>query len=275
MTDDTILKVENLSLVFHDHDAPETVVSDFNLNLKRGEIVGLVGESGSGKSLSAMSIAGLLPRHKLSVSGSSMYKGVNLLTAPRRELRKFQGENIAVIFQNPMTSLDPVMRVGRQVEEVLRLHHPEISKEERKERAVKMLASVGLHDPHKVYSSYPHELSGGMMQRVMIAAAMIGNPEILIADEPTTALDVTVQAQIVKLLQEINAKEHTAIIFISHDLSLVRRIASRALVMQNGRVVEEGSCEDIFTSPSHEYTKKLIAAIPRVPHDIMKGGSHE
>jgi peptide/nickel transport system ATP-binding protein/oligopeptide transport system ATP-binding protein len=169
-----------------------------------------------------------------------------------------------MIFQEPMTSLNPVKKIGWQTEESLRIHHPDIDKKERKRRAVSILGKVGLHNPEKVYDMYPHELSGGMRQRVMIAAAMIGNPLILIADEPTTALDVTVQAQIVELLRTINQEQGTSIIFISHDLSLVKQLCSRVLVMQKGKVVEAGPVDEIFNRPINSYTRKLIAAIPRV-----------
>lgn len=162
-----------------------------------------------------------------------------------------------------MTSLNPVYRIGWQVEEPLRIHHPELSAQERKQRALALLKQVELEDPERIYQSYPHQISGGQRQRVMIAAAMICEPKLLIADEPTTALDVTVQAQIVKLLKRINQKKGTAILFISHDLSLVRRLCSRVIVMKDGRIVEQGAMEDIFENPQQEYTQKLIAAIPR------------
>ena len=266
MKNDVILSVKDITITFHDHEESERVVDKFSLDLHEGEIVGLVGESGSGKSLSAMAIAGLLNRKDATITGRSFYAGLNFINADRKEIRKFQGNDIAVIFQDPMTSLDPVKKAGAQVEEEIRIHHPEIPKSERKKMALTMLESVGLKDVNKIYNSYPNELSGGMCQRVMIAGAMIGKPKILIADEPTTALDVTVQTQIVDLLREINKRENTSIIFISHDLSLVRKLARRAIVMQNGSIVEEGLCEDIFKAPKHEYTKKLIAAIPDVPY---------
>lgn len=261
---EVILSVNDLHIEFHDHKLPQTAVEDFDLELSRGEIVGIVGESGSGKSLSALAIAGLLSRHDMYKSGRIMFEGEDLLTCNRRKLRTFQGDEISMIFQEPMTSLNPVKKIGWQTEESLRIHHPEIDKKERRLRAISMLAKVGLHEPEKVYDMYPHELSGGMRQRVMIAAAMIGHPKILIADEPTTALDVTVQAQIVELLKSINKEEGTSIIFISHDLSLVRQICSRVLVMQKGVVVESGSVNDIFLRPKNIYTRKLIASIPKV-----------
>jgi len=256
-----LLEVVDLNIKIHDRDKAETVVYDFDLSMGEGEIVGLVGESGSGKSMSALAIAGLLNRHNMEKSGSIMFEGTNLLTCSREELRKHQGKDIGIIFQEPMTSLNPVKKIGWQVEESLRIH-TDLSAEECKKEAIKALADVELANPELVYEQYPHELSGGMRQRVMIASAMICNPKLLIADEPSTALDVSVQAQIIKLLKNLNKTYNTAILFISHDLSLIRRICSRVLVMKSGYVVEAGDTEKIFNSPEHEYTKKLIAAIP-------------
>lgn len=258
-----ILQVKDLNIEFHDHLIPETVVYDFDLELKEGEIVGLVGESGSGKSMSALAIAGLLSRKDMQKRGEILFQGKELLTCPRSELREIQGDDIAMIFQEPMTSLNPVKKIGWQVEEPLRLH-TEMTKEERYQRVLQMLEDVELDNPERIYNQYPHELSGGMRQRVMIAAAMICNPKILIADEPTTALDVTIQAQIVELLKKLNREKKTSIIFISHDLSLVRQLCERVMVMQGGYVVETGDTEDIFNNPKEEYTKKLISAIPKV-----------
>jgi peptide/nickel transport system ATP-binding protein len=262
---DVILDVTDLHIEFHDHDKPETVVEDFDLMLEKGEIVGIVGESGSGKSMSALAIAGLLKRHALTKRGRIMFDGHDLLTCDRKTLRSYQGDEISMIFQEPMTSLNPVKKIGWQVEESLRIHHKEMDKAERKRRAISMLEAVGLREPEKVYDMYPHELSGGMRQRAMIAAAMIIQPRLLIADEPTTALDVTIQAEIVELLKRINKERGTAILFISHDLSLVNSLCERVLVMQNGLVVESGNCEEIFRNPKQEYTKKLINAIPKNP----------
>ena len=261
---DIILDVTDLHIEFHDHDVPEVAVEDFDLMLGKGEIVGIVGESGSGKSMSALAIAGLLNRKSLSKSGRIMFDGNDLLTCDRKTLRSYQGDEISIIFQEPMTSLNPVKRIGWQVEEPLYIHHPEVSKELRKEKAIEMLRQVGLSNAEDVYSMYPHELSGGMRQRVMIAAAMIGNPQILIADEPTTALDVTVQAQSVELLIKLNNEMKTSIIFISHDLSLVNQLCQRVIVMQKGKIVESGKTIDVFTRPRDLYTKKLIAAIPKI-----------
>lgn len=257
-----LLEVIDLNIEFRDHLIPETVVYDFDLSLDTGDIVGIVGESGSGKSMSALAIAGLLNRHDMKKQGQILFEGINLLTCPRQELRKIQGNDIGIVFQEPMTSLNPVKKIGWQVEESLKIH-TEMNKEERRRKAIEALQSVELEDPEGIYDKYPHELSGGMRQRVMIAAAIVCEPKILIADEPTTALDVTIQAQIIKLLEKINREKRTAILFISHDLSLVRQLCERIIVMQGGYIVETGSTERIFHQPEQEYTKKLIAAIPR------------
>lgn len=263
-----LLEVQDLNIEFHDHDKPETAVYDFDLELDVGEIVGIVGESGSGKSMSALAIAGLIARHDVTKRGKILFDGTDILNCSRKELRELQGDDIAMIFQEPMTSLDPLKKVGWQVEEALRLH-TDMTKEERRARALEVLRNVELQDAERVYSLYPHNLSGGMRQRVMIAAAMVCHPRLLIADEPTTALDVTIQAQIVKLLQKIRLENGTAILFISHDLSLIKQLCDRVLVMQSGRVVEEGPVEKIFQDPREEYTKKLLEAIPKIPKHEM------
>lgn len=264
---DIILHVEDLNIEFHDHIIPETVVYDFDLDLKRGDIVGIVGESGSGKSMSALAIAGLLSRKDMKKKGSIIYNDTELLTCPREELRKIQGNEISMIFQEPLTSLNPVIRIYDQVEEPLRIH-TDLTKEQRYEKVLKMLKDVELDDPELIMHQYPHELSGGMRQRIMIATAMINEPKILIADEPTTALDVTIQAQIVKLLKKLNKERHTSIIFISHDLSLVNSLCEKVLVMKGGYIVERGLTKEIFENPQEEYSKKLIAAIPKLEGNV-------
>lgn len=211
-----------------------------------------------------MAIAGLLRRHDMKKSGEILFEGTELLHAKRSLLRQYQGNDISMVFQEPMTSLNPVKRIGWQVEESLRLHRPEMTKQERYERAIESLRNVELDQPEKVYKQYPHELSGGMRQRVMIASAMICEPRLLIADEPTTALDVTIQLQIVKLLQRLNQEKKTSILFISHDLSLVKRLCHRIVVMNKGDIVEAGDTENIFYHPKDAYTKQLIDAIPRL-----------
>ncbi len=263
MAEPLLLEVKDLNIEFHDHLIPETVVYDFDLELKPGEIVGLVGESGSGKSMSALAIAGLLSRRDMRKKGQILFDGLDLLTCERFKLRKIQGNEISMIFQEPMTSLNPVKRIGWQIEESLRIH-TELNKEERYQKAIEMMKEVELPDPERLYRQYPHELSGGMRQRVMIAAAMVCNPQILIADEPTTALDVTIQAQIVELLKRMNREKQTSILFISHDLSLVKQLCERVLVMKGGYIVETGPTQEVFAQPKEEYTQHLIAAIPKV-----------
>lgn len=264
-----LLEVNNLNIEFYDHDLPERVVNDLTMKLDEGEILGIVGESGSGKSMTAMAIAGLLKRHDMKTEGEILFEGEELLHAKRDTLRQYQGNEISIVFQEPMTSLNPVKRIGWQVEESLRIHRPDLDSSERYRRAIEALRDVELDQPELIYKKYPHELSGGMRQRVMIASAMICEPKLLIADEPTTALDVTIQLQIVKLLQRLNREKHTTILFISHDLSLVRRLCSRIIVMQNGIVVETGTTEDIFHNPVQEYTRMLINAIPKLEKPVI------
>lgn len=259
-----LLEVRDLSIEFHDHDVPERVVNHVSFELENGEMLGIVGESGSGKSMTAMAIAGLLKRHDIQKSGEILFEGNELLHAPRSELRRYQGNDISIIFQEPMTSLNPVKKIGWQVEESLKIHRPDITKSERKRRAIEALSDAELSEPELVYKKYPHELSGGMRQRVMIASAMICEPKLLIADEPTTALDVTIQLQIVKLLQRLNKEKNMAVLFISHDLSLVKRLSSRVIVMHNGYVVEQGGTQEIFDNPKEPYTRELINAIPKL-----------
>jgi len=256
-----MLSIEHLRITFTDGEAPFTAVRDFNLEMKRGEVVGVVGESGSGKSITAQAIMGLLRRGAVTVSGSVNFEGVELLHLSRSRLRELQGQELSMIFQEPMTSLNPTMKVGRQVEEAL-LIHTGMDARERRARALKAMASVELPDPAALYDCYPHQLSGGMRQRVMIAAALVLEPALLIADEPTTALDVTIQAQILKLLSKINRERNTAILFISHDLGVVRKLCPRVLVMERGRVVEEGPTNRVFHYPRADYTKVLIASRP-------------
>ncbi len=257
-----MLNVTDLHIEIEDSLIPETVVYDFDISVRAGEIVGIVGESGSGKSMSALAIAGLLSRKDMKKRGSIMFEGEELLSTPRYRLRSIQGDDIAVVFQEPMTSLNPVKKIGWQVEEALRIHR-NLSDEELKAAAIAMLRDVELDDAEAIYDKYPHELSGGMRQRVMIAAALICDPKLLIADEPTTALDVTIQAQIIELLKRINAQKGTAILFISHDLAVIRSLCSRVVVMNKGRIVESGPVEEVFNNPKEEYTKHLIGSIPK------------
>ncbi len=258
-----MLDVIDLNIEFHDHLIPETVVYDFDLHMDEGEIVGLVGESGSGKSMSALAIAGLLSRRDMKKGGQILYYGKDLLTIHRDELRRIQGSEIGMVFQEPMNSLNPTLKIAYQVEENL-LIHTNLSPEERRAKAFHMLELVELKDIERIYNSYPHELSGGQRQRVMLASALICEPKLLIADEITTALDATVQAAIIDLLRRFNKDNGIAILFISHNLDLVRKLCHRVTVMQKGRIVESGKADEIYNHPQMEYTKELIRAIPRV-----------
>lgn len=262
-----LLDVRDLRVHFKTAAPDRWAVNGVSFSMEEGEILGLVGESGSGKSVTAMSVSGLLPRDKTEVQGSITLDGREILTCPEQELLQIQGNDLAVVFQEPMTSLDPVMRIGPQVEESLRVH-TRLSAAERRERALEALRQAELPDPEAVYRRYPHELSGGMLQRVMIAAAIISRPKLLLADEPTTALDVTIQAQILQLLKKINREYGTAILFISHNLNVVRKLCSEILVMHKGVIVERGSTEEIFHHPKEEYTQRLIAAIPTRTHRL-------
>ena len=254
-----MLEIRDLHVKFHTRQ--REAVSGVSLTIHDGEILGLVGESGSGKSVTAMAVAGLLPRKQCSFSGQILLDSAELLHADRALLRKVQGKDIGVVFQEPMSAMDPLMTVGRQVEEVLRIH-TDLDREARKERALAALTAAELPDPEAVYRRYPHELSGGMLQRAMIAAAIVSRPKLLLLDEPTTALDVTIQAQILDLLKKLNRESGMSMLFISHNLSVVRRLCPRAAVMQRGVLVEEGDIDQIFRHPQHPYTQRLIAAIP-------------
>lgn len=254
-----MLEIRDLHVKFHTRC--REAVAGVSFSIGDGEILGLVGESGSGKSVTAMSVAGLLPRKQCSYSGEILLDGVELLHAQREDLRKIQGKDIGVVFQEPMNCMDPLMKIGPQVEEAL-LIHTRTSREERRRLALEALQAVELPDPEGVYDKYPHELSGGMIQRVMIAAAMVTHPKLLLLDEPTTALDVTIQAQILELLKKLNREYGMSMLFISHNLNVVRKLCTRVVVMQKGALVEQGSTEDVFHDPQQPYTKKLIAAIP-------------
>ncbi len=255
-----MLEVKDLRVRFLSR--PEKYAVDgVSFHMDDGEILGLVGESGSGKSVTAMAVSGLLPRRQTECSGSILLDGREMLNVDRDAIRAVQGKDLSVVFQEPMTSLDPVMRIGRQVEESLRIH-TDMTAEQRKTAALRAMTEAELKDPELTYHKYPHELSGGMLQRVMIAAAIVSEPKLLLADEPTTALDVTIQAQILELLKKINREKGMSILFISHNLNVVRKLCTRVAVMHKGRIVETGSAEDVFYHPQEAYTQHLIAAIP-------------
>ncbi|GHF09986.1 ABC transporter ATP-binding protein [Amycolatopsis deserti] len=248
------LEVSDLSV----HAGAQPLVREVSFTVGRGERVGLIGESGSGKSLTASAVMGLLPEG-LRATGSAKLTGKELLGASERELSRRRGQDLAMVFQEPMTALNPLMRVGRQVAESIRLHTGK-SRRAAHEAAVALLDAVKLPDPGQLARAYPHQLSGGQRQRVMLAIALANDPALLICDEPTTALDVTVQAQVLDLILTGVAERDTALLFITHDLAVVAKVCTRVLVMYEGRVVEEGSTSDVLTQPRHEYTKKLLAA---------------
>ncbi|MBO4980399.1 MAG: ABC transporter ATP-binding protein [Lachnospiraceae bacterium] len=256
-----MIRIEDLTVAFGETEA----VKHVNLELKPGEILGVVGESGSGKSVTALTLMGLISEEARITTGRILFDDVVLAEAGRPKdkalYRKYQGDRMSMIFQEPMTSLNPTWKVGRQVEETLRLHR-DLSKEERRRQVLDAFTAVGLRDVEKVYGSYPHELSGGMRQRVMIAMAVILHPGLIVADEPTTALDVTIQNQIIELLRKINSEQKNTMLFITHDLNLARRICQRIAVMKDGRVVETGPTEEIFETPREAYTRRLIQAVP-------------
>lgn len=255
-----MLEVKDLVIRFHDRIGGEAV-HGVSFSMEAGERLGIVGESGAGKTLTALAIARLLSDEKASLTGEIHFMGKDMLHATGKEMRSIRGKDIGFVFQDPVASLNPLMTVGPQIEEPLLLH-TDLSKEQRRELVLEAINDVDLPEPDVTIRKYPHQLSGGQCQRVMIASALICHPALLIADEPTTALDVTVQTQILKLLKRKNEQENVGILYISHDLSLVRRLCTRVIVMYNGNIVESGDVEQVFTHPKEEYTQHLIAAIP-------------
>jgi ABC-type dipeptide/oligopeptide/nickel transport system ATPase component len=258
----SLLEVNDLRVRFHGTEPDHFAVDGVSFSMEQGDILGLVGESGTGKTVTAMCISGLLPREKAYRSGSILLDQTEIFDCTEEELNRILGTDITVVFQEPMTSFNPVYRIGRQVEEGLYVHEKNLSRAQKKERVLEAKRRAGLANAEEVYGKYPDELSGGMLQRAMIAAAIVTNPKLLIADEITTALDVTIQAQIIDLLLDLNRKEGMSILFISHDLRVVRRLCSRVIVMQKGKIVENGRTRDVFAHPEHSYTRHLIEAIP-------------
>ncbi len=255
-----LLEVTNLRVRFPTRQGPVEAVSDVSFDVHPGETVAVVGESGSGKSVTALAVMGLLDSGRVE-DGSIRYRGEDLATVGTKRLREIRGEEIAMVFQNPMTALDPLYTVGNQIVEAIRLHR-DSSRKEAQQRAVELLREVGLPDPERRARSYPHELSGGQQQRVMIAIALACNPSLLIADEPTTALDVTVEAQILRLMRGLQRDHGTAMLFITHDMGVVAEMADRVVVMYAGKVVEQGRVEDVLNDPQNPYTRALLASIP-------------
>lgn len=267
-----LLTVKNLKTSLSSHSKKIRAVRGVSFELKEGETLGIVGESGCGKSVMAKSITRLLPSFNSQIeSGEILYKKEDLLQKSEADMRKVRGKEISMIFQDPMTSLNPTMKIGHQIGEGYQLHHPKATSEEVYTRVVELLSQVGIPQPEARYNQYPHELSGGMRQRVMIAIAMIAKPHILIADEPTTALDVTIQAQILELLKDIQKKENMSIMLITHDLSIVSNFCDRVLVMYAGEIIETASVDELFKSPKHPYTKRLLHSIPRMDWATEKG----
>ena len=258
-----LLCVDDLRVRFQRARPGRWAVDGVSFSLDEGEVLGLVGESGSGKTVTAMSISGLLPRRQVEVSGSITLAGRELLRCDEAQLRQIQGSDLSVVFQEPMTSLDPLMRIGPQVEESLRLH-TKLGPQERRDRALEAMAQAELPDPAELYTKYPHELSGGMLQRVMIAAAIISRPRLLLADEPTTALDVTIEEQILDLLDKLVREKKKSLVLGSHALGAIRKITDRVYVMYAGNVVEVGKTREVFEHPRHPYTIGLLAATPKL-----------
>ena len=256
-----MLRVNHLSIHFEDREVSQEVVKDISFSLEDGEILGIVGESGSGKTMTALTIAGLLKQNAILDQGEILLDDIDLLQLSEKEMREIQGNEISMIFQEPMTALNPTMKIGPQVEEALLLH-TKLNRVERRRKVYKALEEVELEHPELLWNKYPYELSGGMRQRVMIAAAIVCRPKLLIADEPTTALDVNTQDSILQLLKKLNQKYHMGILFISHNLRVVNELCARILVMKDGKILEEGNASEIFEHPKTEYTKELIAAIP-------------
>ncbi len=259
--DDAILSIRDLNVTFRTEEGIVHAVRGINLDVRRGDVLGVVGESGSGKSVTMLAVLGLLPR-SAKVTGSARFCGEELVGRKSKELRSVRGAGISMIFQDPLSALNPTHRIGAQMVESIRAHHPEMSKSAALERGIELLSLVGIPSPAMRVRHYPHEFSGGMRQRAMIAMAIANNPDVLIADEPTTALDVTIQAQILEVLQKVQDETNSAIVFITHDLGVIARIATRVHVMYAGRSAEIGSIDTTFERPRHPYTVGLLRSLP-------------
>lgn len=258
-----LLEVNNLTIHIKTHKGTVQAVRDVSFVLNEQETLAVVGESGSGKSITMKGVMGILPKNGKVVGGNVMFQGENLVKCSEQKMQQVRGSEIAMIFQDPMTSLNPTMKIGKQIEEMLKEHKKDMSAEARKARVLELLSMVGISNPEARYKQYPHQLSGGMRQRIVIAIALACDPKILIADEPTTALDVTIQAQILDLMKELQKKTKTSIIIITHNLGVVANIADRVAVMYGGKMVETAEVKNLFHNPCHEYTKGLLKSIPR------------
>ena len=264
--DDTLLKVNDLEVSFFTHAGEVKAVRKVSYDLKYGEAMGIVGESGSGKSVSSYALMGIIPEPGKILNGSINFEDKDITKLSEAEMLKLRGKEVGMIFQDPMTSLNPVFTVGSQIDESLK-KHTNLDKKQREKRIIELFELVGINQPEKRLKQYPHEFSGGMRQRVMIAMALACNPKLLIADEPTTALDVTIQAQIIELLKELKEKINMSIIFITHDLGVISEICDKVAVMYAGNIIERGSIDDIFYNPKHPYTLGLLKSIPKINAD--------
>lgn len=261
-----LLKVNDLAISFNTYNGEVQAVRGVNFEIRKGETLAIVGESGSGKSVTSSAIMGLLPKPQAIIkSGQIVFEGKDLLKKSNKEMQKIRGKDISMIFQDPLSSLNPTMKIGNQMIEVL-MKHQQLSKDKAIKRAIELLKQVGISSPEMRMQQYPHQFSGGMRQRVVIAIALACNPKLLIADEPTTALDVTIQAQILELLRQIQKETNCGIIFITHDLGVVANIADRVAVMYAGKIVEYGTVEEIFYQPKHPYTWGLLGSMPDLDH---------
>ncbi len=262
--EDLILEIRDLCVEFQTVEGTVQAVNHLSYKLRKGEKLGIVGESGSGKSVSSLGMLRLIPNPPGRITGGEiLYKGQDLVKEPKKEMQRIRGNEISMIFQEPMTSLNPIIKCGKQIAESLRLHRG-MNKKEAMEEAVRLMQSVGIANPAQRAHEYPHQMSGGMRQRVMIAMALACEPQILIADEPTTALDVTIQAQILDLIRDLNERMGTSVIFITHDLGVVSELCDTVLVMYTGRIVEQAPVLELFETPKHPYTVGLLEAIPRI-----------
>jgi peptide/nickel transport system ATP-binding protein len=266
---DTLLEVQDLRVHFRTQDGLVKAVDGVSYSLERGRTLGIVGESGSGKSVTSLAVMGLHHGSSAQISGHIRLDGEELVGAPPARVRELRGDKMAMIFQDPLSSLHPYFSVGSQIVEAYRVHHPEATKKQARQRAVDMLGRVGIPEPSARVDDYPHQFSGGMRQRVMIAMALCNDPELLIADEPTTALDVTVQAQILDLIHDLQSEFGSAVVMITHDLGVVAELSDDILVMYAGRVAEYGSAADIFGQPGHPYTWGLLASMPRMDRERL------
>lgn len=266
----TLLNIEDLTIQFKSRKGVVTAVDKLSFELKKGSSLGIVGESGSGKSVTSLAIMGLLQDSNIDISGSIYFEGADLLTLSDKEMRQVRGKSVSMIFQEPMTSLNPLHTCGKQIMEPILIHQKDVSKSEAKKLAIEMLKMVGIPSPEQRFHEYPHQMSGGMRQRIMIAIALICKTKLLIADEPTTALDVTIQAQILDIMSNLSKKNDTSVLMITHDLGVVKEMCEDVIVMYTGQIVEKSSTKLVFEEPLHPYTKGLLNAIPKISSEVKR-----